>query len=199
MALTGDEGFSGPARLDHLPHDLREVLELAAEGLTNKAIAKRIGIGVRTVERRRSEALKSLRVGTVVEAARLLEATRRGQPLTTASLFEEVFRGAEAGLSVAGPDGRYVAANSAFCRLLGFSEAEIAGVRIADVTHPEHLEADLAGTRRVLAGELAVYRTRKRYLGRHGKVVPAELTVTPVRGPDGTPSFTLGYVVAGEV
>lgn len=54
----------------------REVISLIGEGLTNRAIAARLGISVKTVERHRTSLMSKLDVHTVVELVR--EGVRAG-------------------------------------------------------------------------------------------------------------------------
>jgi FixJ family two-component response regulator len=63
---------SGPAeRLQTLTSREREVLELALKGHSCKAIAQKLGISHRTVERHRSRLLEKLGVSSVTELLRL--------------------------------------------------------------------------------------------------------------------------------
>jgi two-component system response regulator DctR len=63
---------SGPAeRLQTLTSREREVLDLAMEGQSSKAIAQKLGISHRTVERHRSRLLEKLGVASVTELLRL--------------------------------------------------------------------------------------------------------------------------------
>jgi FixJ family two-component response regulator len=63
---------SGPAeRLQTLTSREREVLDLVLEGQSSKAIAQKLGISHRTVERHRSRLLEKLGVASVTELLRL--------------------------------------------------------------------------------------------------------------------------------
>jgi len=63
---------SGPAeRLQTLTSREREVLDLALKGHSCKAIAQKLGISHRTVERHRSRLLEKLGVSSVTELLRL--------------------------------------------------------------------------------------------------------------------------------
>lgn len=59
-------------RLGRLTTRQREVLELAVAGLTNEAVATKLGIGRRSVERQRSTALAALGVETLQQVTALL-------------------------------------------------------------------------------------------------------------------------------
>ncbi len=55
------------SRLEKLNSGEMEVLELLMEGLANKVIANRLGIGLRTVEGRRASLLEKLDVQSIPE------------------------------------------------------------------------------------------------------------------------------------
>ena len=52
------------------------MMRLIAQGLPNKLIADRLNISTRTVEVHRARVFEKLRVGSAVELANLLNATR---------------------------------------------------------------------------------------------------------------------------
>ena len=96
------------------------------------------------------------------------------------SLFENV----PVGVALIGSNGRYVAANPALQRMIGYSEAEFRGRSPADITH----EDDRASTEAILAaraaGDLAIHRVEKRYRRRDGGVIWAEVRafLVPIAG-----------------
>ncbi len=69
-------------RLDTLSDDQREVLECMVAGLSNKAIAFKLALSPRTLDRRRSSILQTMGAESVVELAAMLERLRtRGASL----------------------------------------------------------------------------------------------------------------------
>lgn len=67
------------ARLERLSDDEREVLECMVAGLTNKAIAHKLALSSRTLDRRRQNILQTMGVESVVELAAVLERMRSRQ------------------------------------------------------------------------------------------------------------------------
>ena len=61
---------------DELSEREQEVMRLIAQGLPNKLIADKLNISTRTVEVHRARVFEKLRVGSAVELANLLNATR---------------------------------------------------------------------------------------------------------------------------
>lgn len=55
-------------------------------------------------------------------------------------LFRQVFERGPLGIVVSSPDWHILRANERFCQLVGYSESELAGLRIEDLTHPDDRE-----------------------------------------------------------
>jgi PAS domain S-box-containing protein len=106
-----------------------------------------------------------------------------------AERFRVTFDRSPVGSVVVSCDFHFVQANEAFCRFIGYSEAALLGLTFADVTHPGHREADLANVKRLLAGEIDIYRTEKRYLHKNGNVIWGDASVALVRDDDASPLY----------
>jgi PAS domain S-box-containing protein len=83
--------------------------------------------------------------------------------------------------------GRFLRANAAMCKFVGYSEAELLARTVFDITHPDERERDRALLRRMVAGQLAVFDMEKRYIRKDGKVVWARTTANIVRDRSGRP------------
>lgn len=70
------ERLESQRRLDMLSEDEREVLQCLVSGLSNKAIAFKLALSPRTLDRRRQTILQTMGVDSVVELASLLERLR---------------------------------------------------------------------------------------------------------------------------
>lgn len=171
------------------PHE-REVLELALEGRPNKAIGKLLRISLRSVERRRAAALRRQGVQTLVEATKLKEMT--GPP--SEAIIVATFRSCADGLAVVTRDDRFAAVNGADCQIMGYTEAELLGQGFAAVTYPDDLTANVRNAERLFSGTATEFRMQKRYVRRGGDIVPAELSGTVARPPNGPPQFVLGRI-----
>lgn len=70
------ERLESQRRLDSLSDEEREVMRCMVAGLSNKAIAFKLALSPRTLDRRRQTILQTMAVDSVVELARLLERLR---------------------------------------------------------------------------------------------------------------------------
>ena len=100
--------------------------------------------------------------------------------------FRALFCDSPTPMSVTLPDGRYLQVNRACCEMLGYTEAELLQEDDVNVTHPDDRAAAQEGSRRMLAGEIPLYRAVKRYLRKDGRVGWCDTSVAVVRNSDGS-------------
>ena len=108
--------------------------------------------------------------------------------------FFGAFQHAAIGMALVRPDGRFLRVNAAVCAMLGYSEEELLALSIADVTHPEDLDADMDLLTAMLAGQTDSYRMEKRNFHKDGHAVTIQLSVSVVRDEQGTPLYFVSQV-----
>jgi PAS domain S-box-containing protein len=84
--------------------------------------------------------------------------------------------------------------NASFCRMFGYSEAELMAQNSLDLTHPDDREMSKVLAERLSRGEIPYYRVEKRYLKKDGEIMWGTLTATIVRDREGRPLFGLGMI-----
>jgi PAS domain S-box-containing protein len=99
--------------------------------------------------------------------------------------FRGLFAAATTGIAVSTPDGVYLQANAAYCRMLGYTEDEMRTLNFASLTHPEDLLLNRQWRDELLAGERESFIIEKRYLKKDGDIVWARVGVSANRGRDG--------------
>ncbi|HSO73978.1 MAG TPA: PAS domain S-box protein, partial [Blastocatellia bacterium] len=113
-------------------------------------------------------------------------------------LSEETFHGAfdhaPIGITVNSPSGRWLKANKAFCKMLGYSEEELLRMKVQAITHSDDLEANLAGIQQLLDGKIDSFTMEKRYYHKDGHIVWANLSTTVVRNAEGTPLYLVSQI-----
>ncbi len=118
-----------------------------------------------------------------VSARKALEARLRHSE----TLFRTAFVHTSVGASLQDLDGRWRLVNPAMCRMLGYEEWELLGLRYQDVTHPDDIAHDMAESVRLLAGEIDSCEMVKRYARKDGQTVWALVNVALVKDADGAP------------
>ncbi|WP_192805086.1 sensor domain-containing diguanylate cyclase [Noviherbaspirillum aerium] len=104
-------------------------------------------------------------------------------------LFLRAFRFTSMGMALVTLDGRWLDANEAFIRLVGYTRMELKELTFQDITHPDDLRADVHLANQMVNGLIPSYQLDKRYLHRNGQPVWVSLTVSMVRDRDGDPDF----------
>jgi PAS domain S-box-containing protein len=82
--------------------------------------------------------------------------------------------------------GRFLRANAAMCKFVGYSEAELLARSVYDITYPDDLELDHELCRRLDAGD-SDFDVEKRYVRKDGEAVWARTTVNVIRDAFGRP------------
>jgi PAS domain S-box-containing protein len=86
-------------------------------------------------------------------------------------------------------DGRFIRVNKSLCEILGYSEQELLGKTVKEVSHPEDRDVTDAERARIRKGEIESARFEKRYLRRDGGVVWCRIAITVVRDVFGVPQY----------
>jgi PAS domain S-box-containing protein len=106
-------------------------------------------------------------------------------------LYRQTFQLAASGIAHVGLDGRFLQVNRSLCDILGYSEAELVGRSVKEVSHPDDKDLTDRERARVHEGELDAVRFEKRYLRKDGAPVWVELAVALARDPHGHPQYEI--------
>jgi PAS domain S-box-containing protein len=107
-----------------------------------------------------------------------------GELMASEERWRKLFESVPVGVNLVGSHRRYVAANPAFQRMTGYSEAELRGLSPIDITHEDDRAASKAIIAAQVAGQPYVQHREKRYLRKDGEVVWTEVEafMVPVAG-----------------
>jgi PAS domain S-box-containing protein len=108
--------------------------------------------------------------------------------------FRSAFHAASVGMALTALDGSFVQVNDRLAQLLGYEPAELSKLNVRDVTHVDDIDADVLFVQDLRAGERDSYQREKRYVRKDGSLMWAELTVSLVRGYDGSPTHVVSHV-----
>ncbi len=81
-----------------------------------------------------------------------------------------------AGIALTAPNGRFIAANLALQKMLGYSENELQKRTISDISYEEDRAATVARLTEAEEGQRRVYRLEKRYLRKDSRVMWADVS-----------------------
>ena len=99
--------------------------------------------------------------------------------------FRQIFEEGPSGMAIVGADDRYIQANAAFCEMLGYTQEELTSLTFKDITHPEHVKQDEESVKKLLCGDIPVYRTEERYIRKDKQVVWGSTVATVIRDKQG--------------
>jgi PAS domain S-box-containing protein len=108
--------------------------------------------------------------------------------------FRQVFEEGPTGFLLVGLDGQIHRCNRRFCEMLGYSESELVGRSVPDISHPDDWQRDYPFISRLFHGEISCYHVDKRYIRKDGQPVWVQLTVSLRRDKAGMPVDTIGMV-----
>ena len=106
------------------------------------------------------------------------------------AIFRELFEGAPIGMAILALDERFLQVNTAFCKMVGYSNAELRQRTAEDITFSDDIEPG-----RQLAQDLLNGTTRgtgdKRYVHQNGEVLWVSRTASIIRDEKGEPQHFL--------
>ncbi len=108
--------------------------------------------------------------------------------------YQATFENAAVGIAHVSSDLRWLRANKALGRILGWPIDELVTKSLRDFSHPDDLAVDLAYVEQIRAGKIESYGMDKRYLRKDGTVVWGRLTVGCVRRSDGAIDYFVAVV-----
>jgi len=108
--------------------------------------------------------------------------------------FRKIYENAAMGIAIADASGRYRHCNPAFCKLLGYTKAELQQMAFAGLMHPDDREANLAEINRLVTGEVPYFEIKNRYVHKNGLPVWVHKFVSILPGEEGQPGHFLALV-----
>lgn len=109
--------------------------------------------------------------------------------------FRKIFEDGATGMVMAGKDFKFRVVNRTFCQMTDYSEDELLQLTFAQITHPDDITKDIENVKKMLSGEVDVYRTEKRYLKKDGQTFWAQLTVSPIYDQNKLFLYFVGIII----
>jgi len=125
----------------------------------------------------------------ITERKRVEEALRESE-----ERFRKIFEEGPLGMIITGLDFRFVNVNPTLSRMLGYTEQELLKLSFPDITPPDDVGQDVENAKKLMRGEIPIYRTEKRYIRKDKHVLWINLTATLIRSEDKKPQYFLTMV-----
>jgi PAS domain S-box-containing protein len=130
------------------------------------------------------------------QAAISLENTRLYRDLRASEeRWSKLAENSSGGIALIAPDGRFIAANLALQKMLGYTEDELQGRTLSDVTHEEDRAATEARIQEGHEGQRRVYRVEKRYLRKDGRIMWADVSLVFVPASGSNSAFFSAVII----
>jgi PAS domain S-box-containing protein len=108
--------------------------------------------------------------------------------------FRSYFESPLIGMAITAPDKSWLEANDQLCRMLGYTQEELRGMKWSDLTLEEDLEGNEAHRQLAITGEVDTYELEKRYRRKDGAIIHASIAVRCIRKADGAADYFLTVV-----
>ncbi len=108
--------------------------------------------------------------------------------------FRSIFDQSPVGSVLVGLDKRLNRCNSAFCNFIGYSENELIGKTISDITHPEDVELGLIEMKHILEREIESLTIENRYVRKDGTIVWGMNSFSLVSDSNNNPLYFLPII-----
>ena len=108
--------------------------------------------------------------------------------------YRAFFEVTTAGVVEVTTDARIIRANGAFCRMLGYSTDEIAGIPVVELLFPEDREETLSQYQQLTAKQAPAFEAERQYKRKDGSMIWARVSAVLVPGEAGNPSWLCAVV-----
>jgi len=108
--------------------------------------------------------------------------------------FRGTFEQFAVGIAHVALNGAYLRVNRKYRQILAYSEQELRHLTLANISHPNDIDADWAQANALREGEIPTYAIEKRLIRKGGSVVWVNLTVSLVRGESGEADYFISVI-----
>jgi formate hydrogenlyase transcriptional activator len=105
--------------------------------------------------------------------------------------WRSVFDNSAIGVAIADVDGRLLATNPVFQRMLGYTEEELRSLSFVEITHEDFRESNWALATELLEGKRQQFQIEKQYRRKDGTLIWVRNNVSLVPGTELAPRFTM--------
>jgi PAS domain S-box-containing protein len=114
------------------------------------------------------------------------EALRRSE-----ERWRSVFENSAIGVALTDLNGRFLATNPTYQKMLGYTDEEFQTVSFLEITHEDYREANLALITELLEGKRGQFQIEKQYRCKDGSLIWVRNNVSLVPGTEGVPQFVM--------
>jgi|GEM_PF-1009074 len=129
-------------------------------------------------------------IGIDITERKMTEERIRESEMRSRSTFDQ----SPVGSVIVGLDKRFIKCNAAFCHFLGYTEDELIGKTISEVTYTEDIELGMLDMKLLVEGKKESSTLQKRYLRKDGAIVWGDVSISLVRDAYNKPMYFLPVI-----
>lgn len=153
--------------------------EFETKHRTKDGLIRNVLVTTRTVELSGETYLNCI-FHDITEIRKTQEALRRSEEQSKAIVANALI-----GIATSDINKRFMSANEAFCKILGYTEAEMRLLTFKDITHPDDLAESVSKMKALEAGDIASFVVEKRYIKKDGTVIDGKAMVSKICDQEG--------------
>ncbi len=120
--------------------------------------------------------------------------TTEEEVLIAQKRYRNVFEKSPVGIVTLGADFKYLTVNTEYCNICGYSKEELLHLTFKEITHPDYIKPEVEQLNKLIAGEIEVYSTVKKYVHKDGRSVWGKLIVNRICDHEGKFLYLLAMV-----
>ncbi len=109
--------------------------------------------------------------------------------------FRRMYESTQIGIAIVSLDFKILQANKAYCNMLGYSENELTGKTIQDITCKDDLPENIDQQKQLGQGKIATFQMEKRFIHKNGNTIHGILSASLIKNQNNKPLYFLGSVV----
>ncbi|MDR3753745.1 MAG: PAS domain S-box protein [Terracidiphilus sp.] len=195
IAETGAAEVDRGVEHDASPDDADGQPKVAFAGYPLKVRNQVLGVAaVYATESLTDTALQSFE-SVVHSIAQFVESKRAEESLRESEdRFRTAFEAAPYGMCMTGTEGRFLHANAALCRMLGYSSEELLAGMWQQVTYPDDLERSRQVSAQFGRSDVNTVEIEKRYVHKQGSIIWARVKISVVKNSLGAASHYITQI-----
>ncbi len=108
--------------------------------------------------------------------------------------YQALFKDAPIGVVLSDNDGVLLRVNKAVCAMLGYTEDELVGKNINEISLPEDMKTNMSNRKKLITGEVEEFKMEKRYIHKDGHIVWGRLTVSNLKVPEVEEHYLMAHL-----
>jgi len=108
--------------------------------------------------------------------------------------FRLMYENTSIGIALISLEYEIAGANKAYCDMLGYTENELIGKKLHDITHPDIIDKNMELQLKLKQGLIPSFQLEKSFIHKNGQTVYGLLTATLIKNTHNEPSYFLGNV-----